>query len=452
MNAQEAHEHSERKRAWSGGSRLFATLVAFTAVLALGASAARATTAGPTPPLTAATVNNGPGDQSDPHISGSVVSYTSAVSGESEIRHHDLVTGSDAAIPTNAGLDFLSDIAGSTVVYTHLSATSSAIFAYDRATAAPPIELDPRPASNRRTPTVGNQTVAWVDLGFFTGTAFPEIVAYDLVAQTATRLTNDLAFDTDPAVARAGSLIVWTKCETAGSGCDIWQATSSGAAWTSSQLTGAQGEENLADTNGQLVVYSSLRVGDSDIFWQPAGGGLERRLALPGAQRNPNISGDLVAFESFPESLAGIPNWDLMLYDLGSDTVYRLTQDTVDETLNDISVTADGLVRVVYTAQEGTDANVYALSFRLAQRTKLAFASNRDGNSEIYTMNPDGSGVTRLTTNPALDATPAWSPDGGQIAFTSTRNGNSEIYVMNADGSAQTRVTSHPASDTSPGW
>jgi len=48
---------------------------------------------------------------------------------------------------------------------------------------------------------------------------------------------------------------------------------------------------------------------------------------------------------------------------------------------------------------------------------KIAFVSSRDGNFEIYAMNPDGSGQTRLTTNPATDFDPAWSPDGRRIAY-----------------------------------
>ena len=65
---------------------------------------------------------------------------------------------------------------------------------------------------------------------------------------------------------------------------------------------------------------------------------------------------------------------------------------------------------------------------------KIVFTSDRDGNSEIYVMNPDGSGQTRLTNNGAIDADPVWSPDGTKIAFWSERDGPAEIYVMNADG------------------
>ena len=63
------------------------------------------------------------------------------------------------------------------------------------------------------------------------------------------------------------------------------------------------------------------------------------------------------------------------------------------------------------------------------------FASERDGNREIYVMNIDGSEQIRLTDNPAVDSDPVWAPDGSRIAFWSRRDGNFEIYVMNADGS-----------------
>ena len=83
---------------------------------------------------------------------------------------------------------------------------------------------------------------------------------------------------------------------------------------------------------------------------------------------------------------------------------------------------------------------------------KIAFSSRRDGNAEIYVMSADGSGQTRLTTNPAGDYSPAWSPDGGNVAFSSTRDQNYEIYVMNDDGSGQARLTSHGGYDDSPDW
>jgi Tol biopolymer transport system component len=83
---------------------------------------------------------------------------------------------------------------------------------------------------------------------------------------------------------------------------------------------------------------------------------------------------------------------------------------------------------------------------------RLAFTSNRDGNWDIYTMAPDGTDLKRLTDNSDFDGSPSWSSDGSRIAFASARDGNSEIYVMNADGTDQTRLTSNPADDAAPAW
>jgi TolB protein len=66
--------------------------------------------------------------------------------------------------------------------------------------------------------------------------------------------------------------------------------------------------------------------------------------------------------------------------------------------------------------------------------------SNRDGNTELYTVNRDGSGARRLTNHPASDGSPTWSPSGAQIAFTSDRTGQPQIYVINADGSGLQRL------------
>jgi hypothetical protein len=83
---------------------------------------------------------------------------------------------------------------------------------------------------------------------------------------------------------------------------------------------------------------------------------------------------------------------------------------------------------------------------------QIAFASNRDGNWEIYLMNADGSGAINLTQNAAQHWQPVWSPDGTRLAFESERSGSAEVCVMKADGSGQRNLTRHAAADNRPRW
>jgi TolB protein len=83
---------------------------------------------------------------------------------------------------------------------------------------------------------------------------------------------------------------------------------------------------------------------------------------------------------------------------------------------------------------------------------KLAFVSQRDGNSEIYVMNAEGGEQENLTRQSASDSHPSWSRDGRKLAFVSRRDGNAEIYVMNADGSGLGNLTRTPLDDLDPAW
>ena len=85
--------------------------------------------------------------------------------------------------------------------------------------------------------------------------------------------------------------------------------------------------------------------------------------------------------------------------------------------------------------------------------TRIVFASQRDqpGNMDIYSSNPDGTALTRLTVDPALDDYPVLSHDGARIAFVSTRFGGKSVFVMNVDGTGVTQYTA-VAVCSSPTW
>jgi Tol biopolymer transport system component len=82
---------------------------------------------------------------------------------------------------------------------------------------------------------------------------------------------------------------------------------------------------------------------------------------------------------------------------------------------------------------------------------RVAIDATRDGNTEIYVVNADGSNPVRLTENPAEDWAPAWSPEGTRIAFASDRTGIGQIYVMAADGSNVIQLTDD-ADNIGPCW
>lgn len=82
----------------------------------------------------------------------------------------------------------------------------------------------------------------------------------------------------------------------------------------------------------------------------------------------------------------------------------------------------------------------------------LTFESDRSGNTDIYKIRIDGTGLQQLTRNPADEFKPIWSPDGRQIAFHSLRSGSRDTYVMSADGSAERLVAGGPAHEYAGGW
>ncbi len=87
---------------------------------------------------------------------------------------------------------------------------------------------------------------------------------------------------------------------------------------------------------------------------------------------------------------------------------------------------------------------MYACVFQVFAKApttpKILFTSTRDGNREVYVMNPDGSEQVNLTQHPAGDLEAAWSPTGEQILFVSDREGTRDLYVMDPDGSNVQRV------------
>jgi TolB protein len=112
--------------------------------------------------------------------------------------------------------------------------------------------------------------------------------------------------------------------------------------------------------------------------------------------------------------------------------------------------TADGLETVRLTtgaAVEEGDAPKLS-----PDGTKIAFVGTIADNTDIYVLDIASGSISRITDSPGRDSSPSWSPDSQHIVFESFRDGNLEIYVVNTDGSNLIRLTNDTSGDSNPVW
>jgi TolB protein len=113
--------------------------------------------------------------------------------------------------------------------------------------------------------------------------------------------------------------------------------------------------------------------------------------------------------------------WQLFIYDMLSQTSRQVTAGTSNNNFPDWSIDNEW----------------------------IAFVSDRDGNEEIYLMKRNGSGLKRLTNDPARDIHPYFSPDKKFILFNSTRgNGSLDIYRFEISTGKTERLTDTKEDET----
>jgi Tol biopolymer transport system component/predicted Ser/Thr protein kinase len=83
---------------------------------------------------------------------------------------------------------------------------------------------------------------------------------------------------------------------------------------------------------------------------------------------------------------------------------------------------------------------------------RVAFASNRSGEWEIWLADPDGANAVQLTSMGAVSGSPRWSPDGQLIAFQSNFEGQWEVFVIPAAGGKPRNLTSRPTREGFPSF
>ncbi|MEW5763467.1 MAG: hypothetical protein ACOYXN_05535 [Acidobacteriota bacterium] len=210
---------------------------------------------------------------------------------------------------------------------------------------------------------------------------------------------------------------------------------------------------------GDRMVFTSILKDRQELFLLDRQG---RRVKLygegEGLNSNPRFSrdGKLIAFCS---SRSGNP--DIWVLGLDGKNPTRLTFSWAIDTApswspNDqqIAFTSDrsGSPQIYVMDRDG--ANVKRISPEGGGRCdqpawsprgdKIAFSSFRNGHFDIAVKDLNSGEVSFLTDGPGNNEAPSWSPDGRYIAFASNRTGSYQIYIMRWDGTGVTRITSQP--------
>jgi hypothetical protein len=330
---------------------------------------------GTLPAITVVAVNDSPGNQTDPHISGDWVSYTDSSAYGVRFQNLKLGTASDRLIPVpDATFDSLSDINGNSIVFLRVASSSDqGIYLVQvdlSGNPGPAIEVSPSANTYQRNAKIGGDTIAYEDCD--SDSSLPEISISSVSdpAAPAYRLTNDLLPDHQPGLSPEGNVTVWRKCDSSYLNCHVWRAERTNGNWsTPEQVTVTDGNEYRPDTNGPVTVYGSIAANkEENVGWSvknSSGEFVDYILDLPGLQRSPTIAGNLIAFEGVDPTGSQLDIW---LYNLATNRLYQLTNTPISEALSDITIGSDGVVRVAW-AQSKTvspyDTDVYAMSFVL---------------------------------------------------------------------------------------
>ena len=214
-----------------------------------------------------------------------------------------------------------------------------------------------------------------------------------------------------------------------------------------------------ADGSGKHTLFHREGASAFAAVWSPAGDmiafSLGRYFRAPGfpASQVALIRPDGSGFRAIAEDDAnnGFPSWSPD----GKRIVYKRGRQLVILSL------ADGKA----TPLTG-ESHWYNFPQWSPKGDTIMFTSDRDGDFELYTIRPDGTGLRRLTNVPGNDAHSIWSPDGEWVVFSSARMGfkderalyegvpqpYGEIFVMRADGSDVRQLTDNKWEDASPGW
>lgn len=188
--------------------------------------------------------------------------------------------------------------------------------------------------------------------------------------------------------------------------------------------TSSRGENKPAiSTDGKWIAFNTYQFGG----WKAAIANIDGSNTRLVSSKSSNYSG----YPSFSKDGKWIVYYEHESGRTGNRDIYKIKPDGSERT------------QLTRNAKHH-----YSPSFS-PDGSKIALVSAREGgNYEIFVMKNDGSDLTNITKHPNQDACPSWSPDGKKIAFISVRDGYLNLYTINPDGSGLKNLTYNQKTDS----
>lgn len=295
------------------------------------------------------------------------------------------------------------------------------------------------------------------------------------------QLTDDRHDDTDPAWSPDGWQVAFVSDRDGTDDIFVINADGSGLRRVTNDMSSARapawspdGSKIAFSSNTGRASYSNY---DKRLFVVDADGSNLTQIAdSPGFASEPSWSpdGSRIAFVTgrgvyvmnldgtgldrlyrsvFNTVIGGPSNIDAPVWSPDGETIAFVAQPwntSLSVYRNDelyiINADGSGMTRITHRAGNDFDP---AWS---ADGSKLAFASEVAGNPEIYVMVDLETQHQELTDRTYSDGLPVWSPDGTRVAFVDDRDGDDELYILNADRSGTKQITVNNDTDIRPAW
>jgi Tol biopolymer transport system component len=260
-----------------------------------------------------------------------------------------------------------------------------------------------------------------------------------------TNLTNTSEVETNPTWSPNNKQIAF-ECYADPKNSDICLVNSDGSKYTNLTKSSFDETEPVWSPDGTQIAFLSDQAGNTDIYMMDVDGTNQIQLTNSTAvEGNINWSPDGKKIAFYAEENA-------------NGKIYRINADGSEITC--LTEEMPGIWSLDYPQgfsdhRWSPDGDMLVYTYWIMREITFSTqGTSIDMSSFIFVMNADGTSQIRLAgdDNMAIDDTPEWSPNGEQIVFITQRDGNQEIYKVNVDGSGLTRLTTNEAKDFNPIW